>query len=165
MLARWLRVLLMLIALVDLVTGVWAIFAPHGFFTTYPGFGHHWVAANPPYNEHLVLDTGTGFLAVGMALLVAAANASRLPVLVGVTVMLAHEVPHFLFHLFEPAGSLGTVEKWASTGSLGLEIVIGIVVLASLPGRSVDRDPTSFYRAFAPRSQYAAAPPADPADE
>ena len=160
MLARWLRALLGIVGVLDLVIGAWAVVAPHGFFTTFPGFGHHWVGAYPPYNEHLVLDTGAGFLAVGIALIAAAVVATRTVVAVGILVMFVKEVPHFLFHLFNPADRLGGIDQLLSTGSIGLEILLGIVTLVLLPPRAVGHDPTSFFRGFAQRS-YPAPPPSD----
>jgi hypothetical protein len=55
--------------------GAWARFAPRHFFDVFPGLGHHWTAAYPPYNEHLVTDLGSTFLTLGFLLAVGAAVA------------------------------------------------------------------------------------------
>jgi hypothetical protein len=46
------RVLAGLLGLSALYVGIWASIAPHSFFTTFPGPGHHWVLVLPPYSEH-----------------------------------------------------------------------------------------------------------------
>jgi len=66
-----------LLALVHGWWGVWARFAPRHFFDTFPGFGHHWTAAYPPYNEHLVTDLGSTFLTLAFLLAVGAALDNR----------------------------------------------------------------------------------------
>ena len=62
------RVGLGLLALINGWWGGWARFAPRHFFDTFPGFGHHWTAAYPPYNEHLVTDLGSTFLTLAVLL-------------------------------------------------------------------------------------------------
>src|ERR671915_206779 len=50
---------------------------PRWFFEHFPGAGHRWTAAYPPYNEHLMSDVGAAFLALGVLLLMAAWMADR----------------------------------------------------------------------------------------
>jgi hypothetical protein len=61
-----------LLGLVHAWWGLWAWLAPAHFFTTFPGWGHRWPAAYPPYNEHLVSDLGSTFLTLAFLLFVAA---------------------------------------------------------------------------------------------
>ena len=39
-------------------TGLWATLSPRSFYDEFPGGGRAWVAADGPYNEHLVRDFG-----------------------------------------------------------------------------------------------------------
>ena len=46
--------------------GFWALLAPQSFYDGFPGTGRAWVAADGPFNEHLIRDFG----ALNLALLV-----------------------------------------------------------------------------------------------
>ncbi len=57
--------------------GAWAIVAPRHFFDTFPGFGFHWTAAYPPYNQHLVVDLGAIFLTLAFLLIAGGVTRQR----------------------------------------------------------------------------------------
>ena len=100
------RVGMGLLAVVNAWWGGWARFAPRQFFDTFPGFGqHHWTAAYPPYNEHLVTDLGSTFLTLAFLLAVGALldhPTVRWVVLAGVLVF---NGLHLEFHTLHCAGS------------------------------------------------------------
>src|SRR4051794_30059625 len=108
MLRALVRVGLLLLAALNLWWGAWARVAPRGLFDTFPGWGPHWTAAYPPYNEHLVSDLGATFLALGVLLGIAAFSpvAVRRAVLAGVVVF---NLLHLQFHATHPA-ILSTVD-------------------------------------------------------
>jgi hypothetical protein len=54
-----LRAGLGVLAAIDTLIGGWALVLPGSLYRDFPGFGMHWVAAAPPYNEHhLLLHAG-----------------------------------------------------------------------------------------------------------
>ena len=130
--ALWLQILLVLLCVLDIVTGAWAIVSPRSWYDDFPGLGHHWVSAQGPFNEHLAADAGAGFLAVGLALGVAAITMERVALLVAAVALLAHSVPHFLFHLLNPAADLHGVDVVAGTWGIALEVLVGAVMLARI---------------------------------
>src|SRR5262245_52374278 len=71
------RVGLAALAVVNAWWGAWAYVAPRNFFDSFPGFGHHWTAAYPPYNEHLITDLGATFLTLAALLATAAVLSDR----------------------------------------------------------------------------------------
>lgn len=123
------RVGMAALALVNLWWGVWAQFAPRPFFDTFPGFGHHWTAAYPPYNEHLVTDLGSTFLTLGFLLAVGAVlddRRVRRVVLAGVTVF---NLLHLAFHTGHP-GELVGFDLGASLTTLALGVVGPLALIA-----------------------------------
>jgi hypothetical protein len=117
------------LAVVNLWWGVWARFAPRHFFDTFPGFGHHWTAAYPPYNEHLVTDLGSTFLTLGFLLGAGAVlndRRVRRLVLAGVTVF---NGLHFGFHAGH-SGELAGFDLGASLTTLALGIVGPLALIA-----------------------------------
>ena len=65
------RLLLAWFAFFGLAIGSWQQLAPQSFYDGFPGFGHHWVSPDGPYNEHLLRDVGQGNMAIGTVALVA----------------------------------------------------------------------------------------------
>jgi hypothetical protein len=45
-----------LVAVLQGEIGIWGLLAPHSFWASYPGAGHHWVSVMGPYDQHLVRD-------------------------------------------------------------------------------------------------------------
>lgn len=94
----WTRILLAGLAWSGMLVGVWATFAPRSFYDSFPGGGRSWVAADGPYNHHLVTDVGE--LNLALLVVTAAALITITPILVRVTAIawLVYGVPHFLYH-------------------------------------------------------------------
>jgi nucleoside-diphosphate-sugar epimerase len=131
-----------LLALAALFTGGWAQLAPHSFYTTFPGLGMHWVSSAPPYNEHLVRDTGGLYIALGVLAVSATIVASRaLFVALGVAQVL-EAVPHLAFHLGH-ADEASTATAVGTNIAIGAQAVLAIVLLAQSRGRPSSRSATS----------------------
>ena len=129
--APW-RVLLAIVGLGDVFTGGWALVDPRGWWNKFPGFGHHLVSGQGgAFNEHLASDAGAGFLAVGVILLVGALMGSPVAVRLAALALLAHALPHFLFHVANSPEHLSQGEKAAGTYALLAEAIIGAVTLVA----------------------------------
>lgn len=68
---HWLLGLLAILAATSLLTGLWAEFAPHSFYSSFPTSNRHWVASAGPYDQHLVRDFGSLNLALATITIVA----------------------------------------------------------------------------------------------
>ena len=102
-----LRAGLVLLGLLHLHWGVPAVLAPRWFFDHFPGLGHAWTAAYPPYNEHLMTDVGAAFLTLGALLLAAAWLADRRVTAVVLGGVLVFSGIHLVFHLARHGGLTG----------------------------------------------------------
>jgi hypothetical protein len=131
---------LALVALANAEVGVWGIAAPHSFFRSFPGFGHHWVSALGPYNEHLLRDYAAASLGLGVLLLAAALIFSRRLVLVAGASFLAATLPHFLYHV-TPTESFSTADNAASLGAFVLEMVVVALAMAAAGKGAPDDTP------------------------
>lgn len=96
---RWLRGGLLVLAAMALLPGIWGTIWPRSFFDDFPGAGNAWVAAFPPYNEHLVRDVGAFYLGYGVLLLAAALLARRRVVQVALVSWVVATIPHGVFHV------------------------------------------------------------------
>ena len=98
------RVGLLLLAATQAVVGLWALFAPRGFYDGFPLPGHRWVALLPPYNEHLVRDVGALNLALTVVLVTAAVTLDRPMIRVALGALAVFAIPHTIFHAGHLAG-------------------------------------------------------------
>lgn len=143
---RWLRVGLGYLAAMSLEVGLWATFATRSFYDDFPGFGHHWIAGDGPYNAHLASDAGVGFLAVGAVLLLAAVWLERRVMQAALVAALIHGLPHVVFHLRHASEALGSVDQALNNGGLllgtALAAILLIVVTRTAPsgGDELPRD-------------------------
>jgi hypothetical protein len=119
----------------QLAIGLWAVLAPHRWFDSFPGFDPRLVAAEQPYNRHLASDTGAGFLAIGVALLVAALWADRGAVVTALVAYVAFTVPHALYHALHPADALTRAQDMINV----LAIASGLVLAAVFARASLQR--------------------------
>jgi hypothetical protein len=109
--------------------GGWAWFAPRSFFAGFPGFGHRWTAAYPPYNEHLVTDLGATFLTLSFLLVIAAALGDRRVALVVLAGVLLFDALHLAYHA-GASGQLGPHDYLASIVALTLGVLVPVGLLA-----------------------------------
>jgi hypothetical protein len=81
-----------------LIVGGWALIAPHNWYDNFPVGTGHWISGLGPYQEHLVRDFGSLYLALGLLLVFAAIVLDRLLVGAVLAASLVFQVPHFIFH-------------------------------------------------------------------
>jgi hypothetical protein len=125
-----LRVALGLLAAEAASVGVPAAFAPRTFYDDFP-FVTSWVAALPPYNEHLVTDVGGLYLAFALLFAWAAAKPSRELIVPAATAFALFSALHLAFHTTH-LDHFGTTDAVAQTISLAAVLVasIGAAILA-----------------------------------
>jgi nucleoside-diphosphate-sugar epimerase len=92
------RVGLGLLLFTGISLGLWALLAPVAFFDDFP-FGRGWVAADGPYNEHLVRDFGGLNLALAVFTWGALRSRRAAAAATAAVAWLAFALPHFAYHL------------------------------------------------------------------
>lgn len=127
------RAILLATALIGLYVGGWAAVDPRSFYDSFPGLGSIWVAVDGPYNEHLVRDVGTLYVALAAASIVAAAShradAGRV---VGVA-WIVFSIPHLTYHLAHLDG-FSAKDVVGQVVALGATVVLAVPLL--LPSRT-----------------------------
>ena len=137
----WVRaVMIALLAVPQLLVGVWALAAPRQWYDSFPGVGPHLISAEPPFNQHLATDVGAGFLATGVALVVAALLGRRSGVYVALAAYAAFAIPHFLYHATHEAPGLTSGENVTNAAMLGAGVVCLVVVAWGARPRPVTTD-------------------------
>jgi hypothetical protein len=143
---RAVNLLLAWFAFFGLTIGSWQQFAPQSFYTDFPGFGHHWVSPDGPYNEHLLRDVGQGNMAVGTVALVALLTGGVwLARATGLAALVAN-APHQLYHQTHLDLLPTTSDRVWQTGTLTAvtAAAVALAVLAfRLPVRPSPAEPAA----------------------
>ena len=130
-----LRAGLTVLALITLVVGAWQYFAPRSFYTDIPT-----VAADPPFNQHLMTDVGGLGLALAVVLAAAAVTMDGLLIRVALAAYLVYSVSHLLFHVTHLTGLSAGGTAFLVTGlTLLPALALALLMLASRAGRRARR--------------------------
>jgi hypothetical protein len=121
------RITLIVLAALNLAWGAWAVVTPARFFDTFPGLGHSWAAAYPPFNDHLVSDLGATFLTLGLLMAIAAVLADRRVTRVVLAGVITFNAVHLAYHLTHH-GDLHGFDLTASLASLTLGVLAPVAV-------------------------------------
>lgn len=130
-----LRLLLGFVAFSAAVPGLWATFAPHAFYTSFPLGGGGWVAPLGPETPHFISDVGAFYLAFAMLFAWAAWSADRALVVPLVLAWTLFSVLHLVWHVRNLA-PLDIADAIAQTVTLALVLLLPLIVLGLLPPRA-----------------------------
>jgi AhpD family alkylhydroperoxidase len=122
------RFLLLALGIPQGLIGLWALFGPRSFYDDFPAGTDGWVNVLGPFDEHLVTDVGSLFVALAVLLAYAAISLRRHLVLGAAIAWLLFAVPHFIWHVFnlEP---YGTADAIGNTLTLAWTVIGGFLVL------------------------------------
>jgi hypothetical protein len=123
------RVALSWIGATAVIVGGWAALAPRSFYDDFPGLGRVWVAADGPFNEHLVRDVGQLFLAMAVVTFVAVVYPIPTMVRAIAAAWLVEGVPHLVYHASH-VDLYSTADAVLNVTSLTLLVVLAVVALA-----------------------------------
>lgn len=135
------RGLLLALGIPQVLVGLQALADSHGWYEGFP-FGRGWVAALPPYNQHLIVDVGALFVGLGVLMVVAGVVLERRLVKTAVAVWLLYAVPHFAFHMTR-LDPYGTADAVASALAQAGQIAAPLLVLWLLRPRRQPAPATS----------------------
>ncbi len=144
----WVRVGMVVLAVPQLVIGIWAMLAPHSWYQSFPGVEPHLISADPPYNAHLATDAGIGFFCTGVGLLLAAAWGRRSGVWVALVTFLAFALPHALYHAGHKAPGLSDADDVREVLFLFFGVVFGVVLAWGAWSREEEPIPSSDPESF-----------------
>jgi hypothetical protein len=127
-----------------LIVGGWALLAPHNWYDNFPLDSADWISALGPYQEHLVRDFGSLYLALGLLLGFAALALDRLLVQAVLWASLVFQVPHFVFHAAntEPLSAASNIVNLVLLG-LGLLLTGMLLGLVSRKESETVSEPAS----------------------
>ena len=126
------RITLWVTAAIGLFVGLWAAAWPDSFYTSFPGLGRVWIAIDGAFNEHLIRDVGSLYLALAAASIAATfsrtADAGRV---VGVA-WAVFGIPHFVYHASHFA-EMEPIDAVGNALGLGTSVLLGLVLMFPEP--------------------------------
>lgn len=127
----WIAGILVVLGAPQGLIGLWALLAPRNFYKNFGLGGDGWVSVLGAYDEHLVRDVGSLFLALAVLLIFAAVRGQRSVSLIAAITWLVFAVPHWIYHLFN-LGPYAKGDAIANALSLTWTVAGGVIVLVLL---------------------------------
>ena len=125
---------LLVLTLSGALVGGWAYFAPLNWYNTFPGMGMSWLPVFGPYNEHLIKDVGSMYLAL------TALSALTLVYLSNRTLRIVAALSWTIFNALHLIYHLQMLHMYGARDAILNVIALGGVLLCSvalgLPARS-----------------------------
>lgn len=121
----YVRAVLIVFAVLELVLGGWLTFAPQTFYDNVPT-----VDWDPPYAEHAFRDFGAASLGLSLVMIAAAVRFDRYLVTLALLAYVVFSLPHAVFHL----GHLdGDHTGWSIVLAAFVSLMV-VLPLSALPG-------------------------------
>ena len=115
-------------ALLGLLVGGWAYFAPLSFYDSFPGVLGSWVSVDGPFNEHLVRDVGAMYLALAAASIGGLLWRNQAVFRVLGIAWTVFGTLHFLYHALHLA-HMSLESAIGEMVALGVSLLLGVVLL------------------------------------
>ena len=137
-----LRIGLSLLALIELVLGVWTLCFPESFYRDVPT-----VDLTPPYSEHLFRDFGGATLGLAIVLAAAAVWPETRLVIAALLAYLAFSVPHLVFHVGHLHGATASEAALLTSGLAVLVVLpLALIGVAAVRARRATADEAASVR-------------------
>jgi hypothetical protein len=117
------RIALAILAVIELVVGIWNQFWPESFYTDFPT-----VDLTPPFSEHYARDFGGATLGIAVVLIAAFLVPRPLLVIVAGLAYTVFAIPHLVFHAQHLAGATSAEALFLTMGN-GVAAGLGILVI------------------------------------
>lgn len=125
----WVRLGTGVLAVPQLVTGLWAVLDARHWYRNFPGFDPRLLSADGPFNAHLATDAGAGFLATGVVLAAAAMWGRRSGLVLALVTYLIFAGAHLVFHSANPADGLTSAENARNVVTLAIGAAFPFLLL------------------------------------
>ncbi|MBX3104013.1 MAG: hypothetical protein IT191_05515 [Microbacteriaceae bacterium] len=112
--------------------GIWAYFFPRNFYDNFPGLGSAWVAADGPFNEHLIRDFGGLYLGIVAACVWAIFRSDLIVTRIIGLALAIFGALHLVYHS-QHLGEYAPIDVIGNILTLGTSLLLGILMF--LPGR------------------------------
>ena len=134
------KLLLLYLIIANGIPGIWALFFPHFFYTSFPhlGFGFHWIDSMGPFNDHFIRDIGAFFCALASLSIYTLFRFEE-----GTTRLTAYgnivfSLPHLIYHILMIDMFVTMMDKVVGITSLAMAVIVPVLILI-MAGKSFQK--------------------------
>ena len=125
------KFLLLYLIIANGLPGIWALFFPQSFFSSFPhlGFGFHWIDTMGAFNDHFIRDIGAFFCALAFLSIYTLFRFEE-----GTTRLTAYgnivfSLPHLIYHILMINMFVTRMDKILGITSLAVAVIVPLLIL------------------------------------
>ena len=114
------------------IPGLWALFFPQSFYTSFPnlGFGFHWIDSMGPFNDHFIRDIGAFFCALAsLSIYTLSSRFEEGTIRLTAYGNIVFSLPHLIYHLLMIDMFITMMDKILGISSLTMAVVVPVLIL------------------------------------
>lgn len=111
--------------------GVWALFFPQSFYSSFPhlGFGFHWIDTMGAFNDHFIRDIGAFFCALASLSIYSLYRFEEGTVRLTAYGNIVFSLPHLIYHILMIHMFITMLDKVLGITSLAMAVIVPFLIL------------------------------------
>ena len=129
---KQIKLLLFYLIIANGIPGIWALFFPQSFYTSFPnlGFGFHWIDSMGAFNDHFIRDIGAFFCALAsLSVYTLYGRFEEGTIRLTAYGNLVFAVPHLIYHIIMINMFITMADKIVGISSLAGAVIVPIIIL------------------------------------
>lgn len=124
--------------------GVWALFFPQSFYSSFPhlGFGFHWIDSMGPFNDHFIRDIGAFFCALAFLSIYTLYRFEEGTARLTAYGNIVFSLPHLIYHIVMIDMFITMMDKVLGIISLAMAVIVPILILV-MAGKTFEQGKVS----------------------
>ncbi len=128
---KQIKFLLFFLLIANAIPGIWALFFPQNFYTSFPhlGLGLHWIDTMGAFNDHLIRDVGAFFCALASLSLFTLNRFEEGTIRLTAYANIVFALPHLIYHIIMINMFVTMTDKIIGILSLAMAVIIPVVIV------------------------------------
>lgn len=125
------RFLLVYLVIANGLPGIWALFFPQSFFSSFPhlGFGFHWIDTMGAFNDHFIRDIGAFFCALAFLSIYTLFRFEEGTIRLTAYGNIIFSLPHLIYHILMINMFVTRMDKILGIASLAMAVIVPLLIL------------------------------------
>lgn len=125
------KFLLVYLVIANGLPGIWALFFPQSFFSSFPhlGFGFHWIDTMGAFNDHFIRDIGAFFCALAFLSIYTLFRFEEGTIRLTAYGNIIFSLPHLIYHILMINMFVTRMDKILGIASLAMAVIVPLLIL------------------------------------
>lgn len=125
------KFLLLYLIIANSLPGIWALFFPQSFFSSFPhlGFGFHWIDTMGAFNDHFIRDIGAFFCALAFLSIYTLFRFEEGTIRLTAYGNIVFSLPHLIYHILMINMFVTKMDKILGITSLAVAVIVPLLIL------------------------------------